>query len=47
VETDPVRMMETLLGIPGVRVVEIEEEPLRLRVEIETSATCRPVRNIA
>jgi transposase len=39
VETDPVHMMESLLGIPGVRVVEIEEEPPRLRVEIETSAT--------
>ena len=42
-ETDPVRMMEAMLGIPGVRVIEIYKEPERLRVEIETpasTATC-------
>jgi len=39
VETDPVRMLEVMLGIPGVRVVEIYQESSGLRVEIETSVT--------
>jgi len=38
-ETDPVRMLEAMLGIPGVRVAEIYEQPSGLRVEIETSVT--------
>jgi transposase len=31
--------MEMLLGIPGVRVTELDIQPKGLRVELETSAT--------
>jgi transposase len=31
--------MEMLLGIPGVRVTELDIQPTGLRVELETSAT--------
>jgi hypothetical protein len=39
VETDPVRAMEMMLSIPGVRVTELDIQPTSLRVELETSAT--------
>jgi hypothetical protein len=39
VETDPVRAMEMMLGIPGVRVIELDIQSSSLRVELETSAT--------
>ena len=37
-ETDPERMMELLLGIPGVRVLTVEVEPTGMQVDLETSA---------
>ncbi|MHB8264037.1 MAG: hypothetical protein ACYDGY_09905 [Acidimicrobiales bacterium] len=36
---DPFCMCEVMLGIPGVRVLAIEETPNGLSVEIETSTT--------
>jgi|NGEPerStandDraft_6_1074524.scaffolds.fasta_scaffold88388_2 hypothetical protein len=39
VEPVPVRMMEVMLGIPGVRLTGIDAQPTGLRVEFETSAT--------
>ena len=33
-ETDPVRVMEMMLGIPGVRVTELDIQPTSLRVEL-------------
>ena len=36
-ETDPLRMLETMIGIPGARVLEIYQEDEGLRVELETS----------
>lgn len=36
---DPIRMVEVMLGIPGVRVLSAERGSGGLRVEIETSAT--------
>ena len=38
-ETDLVRAMEMMLGIPGVRVTELDIQPTGLRIELETSAT--------
>lgn len=49
-ETDPVRVMEVMLGIPGVRVTSVDAQPTGLRVELETSAisaTCPICRNEA
>jgi len=39
VESDPERVMELLLGIPGVRVLTVEVEPTGMHVDLETSAT--------
>ena len=47
-EPVPVRMMEVMLGIPGVRLTGIDAQPTGLRVEFETSdtsATCPICRN--
>ena len=49
-ETDPERVMELLLGIPGVRVLTVDVEPTGMSVDLVTSAdsaTCPICKNKA